>query len=212
VPIFLGGADGSDQPDKSTATNKDGWFAINRICKGPLRLQANFSSSPGGEGFLYARGGDKDVKIILGQEGAHMPQVSLVGKALPELKDLGIKLSPADIEGKRILVCFFDMEQRPSRHCMIQLTKQAEQLKDKDVSVIAVQASKIDREVLNQWVKKYNIPFPVGMVQGDTEKVRSKWGVKSLPWLILTNSKHFVRVEGFAMNELDVKLQQIRGD
>ncbi|MHC4205586.1 MAG: carboxypeptidase regulatory-like domain-containing protein [Planctomycetota bacterium] len=78
APIFLHGAGGFDQPDKSTATNKDGRFVFNRICKGPLRLQANFSSSPGGAGSLYAQGGDKDVKIILGQEKAHIPQNSLI--------------------------------------------------------------------------------------------------------------------------------------
>ncbi|HIJ67346.1 MAG TPA: redoxin domain-containing protein [Planctomycetes bacterium] len=204
VPILLHGADSFDQPDKSAVTDKDGRFVIHRICKGPLRLQANFSSSPGGAGFLYAQGGNQNIKIVLGQKGAHRSQILLVGNPLPELKDLGIKLSTADIEGKRILVCFFDMEQRPSRHCMIQLSKQAEQLKSKGVTTIAVQASKINQEDLNQWVKKYNIPFPVGMIQGDIEKIRSKWGVKSLPWLILTmtDSKHIIQAEGFGIAEI----------
>jgi len=210
VPIFLNGVGGSDQPDKSTATNKDGRFAIKRICKGPLRLQANFSSSPGGAGFLYAQGGDQNVKIILGQEGAHRPQILLAGNALPELKDLGITLSPVDIEGKRIIVCFFDIEQRPSRHCMTQLVKQAELLKSKDITVIAVQASKIDQEVLNQWINKNNIPFTVGMIQGDIEKTRLNWGVKSLPWLILTDSKHVVTAEGFGLDMFDDQIEALR--
>lgn len=209
VPIFLNGADGSDQPDKSTATDKDGEFEIKHICKGPLRLQANFGNSPGGAGFLYAHGGDQNVKIILGQEGAHRPQISLVGNTLPELKDLGIKVSPVDIEGKRILVCFFDMEQRPSRHFMIQLSKQAEQLKNKGITVIAVQASKMELEALNQWIKKNSIPFPTGMVQGDGKKTRFNWGVKSLPWLILTltDRTHLVCAEGFSLTELEEKIQ-----
>jgi 5-hydroxyisourate hydrolase-like protein (transthyretin family)/peroxiredoxin len=212
VPIFLNGADGSDQPRKSTATNKEGRFELKRICKGPLRLQANFRSSPGGEGMLYAQGGNQDVKIILGQEGAHRPQVSLAGKPLPEMKDLGIKLSPVDIDDKKILICFFDMEQRPSRNCMIQLTKQAEQLKNENVTVIAVQASKIEQEALNQWVEKNNIPFPVGMVQGDTEKACFAWGVQSLPWLILTlnDSRHIVTSEGFGLGELDDKIKAVK--
>jgi len=212
VPIFLNGADGSNQPDKTTATNEQGRFVINRICKSPLRLQANFSSSPGGEGFLHAQGGDKDVKIILGQKGAHRRQVSLVGKPLPELKDLGIKLSPDDIRGKKMLLCFWDMQQRPSRRCMTQLAEQTEQLKNKGVTTIAVQASKMDPQALNQWIKKYNIHFLIGMVESDDEKARLNWGVKSLPWLILTDSKNLVRAEGFAINELEAKLQQISGD
>jgi len=71
-----------------------------------------------------------------------------------------------------------------------------------------VQASKIDQQVLNQQVKKYNIPFLVGMVRGDAEKARFAWGVKSLPWLILTDSKHIVRACGFPVAELDRKIQE----
>jgi hypothetical protein len=209
VPIFLNGADGSDQPDKSTATGEDGRFEIHRICKGPLRLQANFSSSPGGAGFLYTQGGNHDVKIVLGQEGTHIPQNSLIGNRLPELKNFGVNLSPADTEDRKMLICFFDMEQRPSRHCMIQLTKQAEQLKNINVTVIIVHSSNIDREVLNQWVQKNNIPFPVGMVQGDAEKTCFGWGVQSLPWLILTldDSRHIVSSEGFRLGELNDKIK-----
>jgi len=207
VPIFLREADGSDQPKKSTATNKDGRFEIKRICKGPLRLQANLYDLPGVEvGNLRAHGGDQDVKIILGQSGAHVPYVSIKDKPLPELKDFGIKLSPDDIRGKMILLCFWDMQQRPSRRCMTQLAKQSEQLKNKGITIIAVQAAQIDSEELNQWIKKYNIPFPVGMIKGNTEKTRFAWGVKSLPWLILTDQKHIVETNGFSLEEKNEKI------
>jgi peroxiredoxin len=135
---------------------------------------------------------------------------SLVDKVLPDLKTLGINHLSADLTGKRILVCFWDINQRPSRRCMTQLAKQAEQFRNKGLTVIAVHASKIDQEVLNQWIKKYNIPFPVGMVQSDTEKTRFAWGVKSLPWLILTDSKHIIRAEGFVLTELDDKITATR--
>jgi hypothetical protein len=207
VPIFLQGADGSDQPDKSTATNEQGRFEIHRICKVPLRLQANFSSSPGGAGFLYAQGGDWDVKIILGKEGVHRPQTSLIGKPLPELKELGIELSPDETTGKKILVCILDLEQRPSRHFISELVNQAEHLQNKGIAVIAVQASKMEQEALSQWVNKYNIPFPVGMLQGDVEKAHFNWAVQSLPWLILTDTQHTVIAEGFGLNELEDKIK-----
>ena len=98
------------------------------------------------------------------------------------------------------------MEQRPSRHCVTQLAKQAEQLKDKGVTIVAVQASKMDQSALNQWVEKYNISFPVGMVQSDVEKTRFAWGIRSLPWLILTDNKHIIRSAGFRVNELNEKI------
>lgn len=100
------------------------------------------------------------------------------------------------------------MNQRPSRRCIIQLAKQAQQLKQEGVSVVTVQASKVDENTLNQWVKNYKIPFPVGMVQGDVEKIRFDWGVRSLPWIILIDKNHIVAAEGFGLNELNEKIKE----
>ena len=86
------------------------------------------------------------------------------------------------------------------------------QLEQKGIVVVAVQTSKIDENVLSDWVKKHNIPFPVGMIGGDEEKTRFTWGVKALPWLILTDKEHIVRANGFALNELNEKLKQINGE
>ncbi len=51
--------------------------------------------------------------------------------------------------------------------------------------------------------------FLLDMAQGDGEKIRFAWGVKSLPWLILTDSQHVVSAEGFGLNELDGKIKEI---
>jgi len=135
---------------------------------------------------------------------------SLVGKPLPDLGGVEIDLAPAQAKDKMLLVCFFDMEQRPSRNCIMRLAKQAQQLKQKGVTVVAVQSSKIDEKALNQWVKKYNIPFSIGMVQGNVEKGRFAWGVRSLPWLMLTDQQHIVHAEGFSINELDERITKLR--
>ena len=147
------------------------------------------------------------------QNGKMVPLIAqpipLLDKPLPELKDIKIDISPIDTNNKIILVCFFDMDQRPSRNCMLQLNTRVKGLKIKDVVVVVIQASKVDDNVLNEWVGKNNIPFPVGMVQGDEEKARFSWGVRSLPWLILTDKKHAVTAEGFAINELDEKIKNL---
>ena len=88
----------------------------------------------------------------------------------------------------------------------MRLAKQAEQLKQKGVSVVAVQVSKVDENSLNEWAKKYNIPFAVGMVRGHAEKTKFTWGVRSLPWLILTDPEHIVRSNGFSLAELNEKI------
>jgi hypothetical protein len=47
------------------------------------------------------------------------------------------------------------------------------------------------------------------MVPGDAEKTRLAWGVRSLPWLILTDQKRIVRAEGFALAELDARIEEM---
>jgi len=137
---------------------------------------------------------------------------SLVGKPLPKLKDLKIDLLPANTAGKMILVCFLDIEQRPSRNCLRQLDARAQELKAKGMAIAAVQASKIDENSLDEWRRKHNISLPFGMVQDDDDGARSAWGVSSLPWLILTDCRHVVAAEGFGLSELDAKIEQIDGD
>ena len=136
----------------------------------------------------------------------------LVGKSLPKLKDLKIDLLPANTAGKMILVCFLDIEQRPSRNCLQQLNARAQELKAKGIAVAAVQATKIDENSLDEWRRKHNISFPFGTVQGDEDRARFAWAVYWLPWLILTDSRHVVAAEGFGLSELDAKIEQIYGD
>jgi hypothetical protein len=215
VPIFLTGLRGSHtagQPSRHAVTDNKGQFSIERVCAGPLRLQAGMGGRENGPGFLDAAGGDRNVKVILGQQLVHTRHVSLVGKSLPDLKDLNVELSPADSNNKMILICFWDMNQRPSRHCIRQLAKRAEELKEKGSIAAAVQASKVDEEELNDWRKKFSVPFPSGMIEGDEEKTRLEWGVRSLPWLIITDRQGIITAEGFALSELDEKLKQVNGE
>jgi hypothetical protein len=133
---------------------------------------------------------------------------SLLGKPLPSLEGFGVRFSEISNSNTIIIICFWDMNQRPSRNCIMQLAKRAEQLKTKGVTVVAIQSSKVDQSTLHDWVKKNNIPFPVGMIQDDEEKTRFNWGVKSLPWLILTDREHIVTAEGFGLDELNNKIRE----
>jgi len=203
-------ASGEGQSYRSVQTDAEGKFTIEKVIAGSIRLRASFGGS------VQTEGGAKDVKIVMGRRpttvSPPVPSIpkqplSLVGKPLPDLKDLKIELSPADANDKMILVCFWDMEQRPSRYTITELAKQAEKLKEKGLTIVSVQASIVDEEVLNQWVKEQNIPLPVGRITADVDKTRSAWGVKSLPWLILTDHEHIVRANGFSLAELDEKIQ-----
>ena len=203
---------GDNQPSRRTQTDTDGKFTLKNVCAGRIRLSANKRGTPRLYGYIETDGGATDVQIVISQRSSstrYQPKrpPSLVGRPLPKLNELGVDLSEADTDGKIMLVCFWDMEQRPSRYCINQLAKQAEQLKQKGVIVVAVHASKIDENTLNDLVKKYKIPFAVGIVQGDEEKIRFAWGVRSLPWLILTDRKHIIKSNGFSLGKLNEKIQ-----
>jgi protocatechuate 3,4-dioxygenase beta subunit len=204
---------GDGQPQREAQADAEGKFTLDKVCQGRIRISASVSGRTSRYGYVETEGGAADVKVVVSESSSgtrYVPKQppSLVGKALPELKDMGIELPPLDTQGKMVLVCFWDMQQRPSRHCITELVKQAEQLKEKAVIIIATQAANIDENALNEWVKKYNIPFPVGTVKGDVEKTKFAWGVRSLPWLILTDRKHVITAEGFSVTELDKKIKE----
>jgi len=157
----------------------------------------------------------RNVSLQMGQKtyvevDLKKPGTLLPGDALPNFD--GIKIDfPAQVSKNKILLfCFFDMQQRSSRNCINQLAKQAEQLKQQGIIIVPVQSSKIDENKLKDWVTKNNIPFHVGMIEGDKEEIRFKWGVKSLPWLILTDKKHIVHAEGLSINELKMEIIKIK--
>jgi len=131
----------------------------------------------------------------------YLPKI-LAGKPLPSFAGIHFEVPP-QIDGKVLLMCFLDIQQRPSRHVIKQLAKQAGLLQQGNVTVIAVQGAKTDAGKLKAWIKENDISFPVGMIGADYEKTRNAWGVKSLPWMILTDEKHLVQAEGFSMGELE---------
>ena len=132
------------------------------------------------------------------------------GRVLPLFEHIEIDFSIEDNTGKRILLCFFDMQQRPSRNCITQIAIRLDELKQKGVMVVAVQASNIGKSTIDDWVEKNGISFPVGMIQDDKEKTRFSWGVKSLPWLILTDREHVVIAEGFGLDEMDNMIEEMK--
>lgn len=90
---------------------------------------------------------------------------------------------------------------------MQELSQKAQELKEKSVITIAVQASNIEQAKIDEWVKESNINTTIGMIQSKQEQTLSKWGVISLPWLILTDKSHIVTAEGFGLSELDEKIE-----
>ena len=160
-------------------------------------------------------------ETVLFEEGQHMQEVELVlkpsmheaiplvGRTLPGFEGIKIDLTADRTKGKIILICFFDMDQRPSRNHVMQLAEQAQSLEQKSVALAAVQAVKMDESTLRKWVEENNFPFPVGMIQDNEECIRFDWAVCSLPWLILTDRQHIVINEGFGIDDLGNRIRQM---
>ena len=132
---------------------------------------------------------------------------SLIGKRLPDLSGFQLEPKIENIDDKRLLICFFHFDQRPSRYCVRQLKMKAVELHKHNVLVIFVHASRVPKKVLNDFRIKERITLPIGIIGGDHVKIRQEWAVESLPWLILTDRKHIVTAECFALTELNEKIK-----
>jgi len=209
---------GKIQPTRKISTDSTGKFKINGLCKGRVNLDA-WTSDDQWYGSDEVKGGDKNIEIFMskGLGGICLippknPPTSLIGKMLPDLKELGIGLLEKDIRGNLILVCFWKLMHDESRDCIRQLTARSDELARKNVVIVAVQIWPRNEKQFRRWLEKNNVQFPVSILpdprkQKPEERIFYRWGLQSgVPWSILTDSQHVVRAEGFSIDELDEKI------
>ncbi len=173
---------------------------------GSLSHQFSVPDIPGGRSDQALELGEFELEIT----GDIAAGQTLVGKSIPDFKNITTSFSKTQARGKSILICFWDYEQRPSRNCIIELNKKANELKEKNIVIAAVHISKIEQETLDKWLKDNEITLSIGTAGDNESKVRYNWAIKSLPWLVLTNTGHTVISEGFGINELDEKIDSIK--
>lgn len=210
---------GAAQPDSVTMqtvqTDPEGRFTIRGLSAGSIRLTATARGSVSLYGFAEVEAGAPDVTIVVTDRPMTRPFVpraptALKGKPLPSWSSAGID-PPAGAEGRLLLVCFWDMGQRPSRYCVTQLAARAAPLGGKGVTIVGVQAAATEGDALRRWIEENQIPFPVVRIAGDADKTRFAWGAVSLPHLILTDKAHVVVAEGFTLNDLDAQIEAAAG-
>lgn len=201
---------GQGQPNGSVRTDDKGRFKFDEVCEGSIQLSAN---SQRANGSARAEAGDTNVVIRLGvnqsssvRETPKRP--SLKGKPLPDLTALDLN-SDAAPAGKPVLLCLFDIEQRPSRRFVRQLTEQHDALRQKGLTVLGIQVAVTTAESFKEWKDANPVPFPVGRLAEKDDKTKWASTVESLPWLILTDADRRVTAEGFALDELEAKLKNV---
>jgi hypothetical protein len=113
------------------------------------------------------------------------------------MNSINVKFDCNDIKNKAVLLCFANMNQRPSRHCFNELAAKYNDIQQKGVMLVVVQVGNVNFDIKHS--------FPLGQIVDDN-KILSGWGVQSLPWFILTDNKQMVQAECFSIDEIDAIL------
>lgn len=127
---------------------------------------------------------------------------SKIGKPIPGFTTVRFEAFQKDqIKDKSLLVCFWDMDQRPSRQCIRVLEKQKKALKNKNIVVLAVHSGTKQGKQVTDWLSKNGPSLTAGTIQGDPYDTLLAWGARSSPWLVLTDEKHVVTKAGFNLRD-----------
>jgi hypothetical protein len=200
---------GQGQPNASAQTDDKGFFKFDAVCEGTVRLSASHQSQYGN---VSAEGGDTNVVLVLGRQASVRrvtpARSTLVGRPLPDLAAFGLPAAalPKD---QPTLICLFDCEQRPSRRCLNLLAGQYDALRQKGLSVAAIQATVVEADTLKTWKESSPVPFPLGRVPEKSDQAKWITAQDAFPWLILVNAKGLVAAEGFTLDELKAKIESL---
>jgi len=122
------------------------------------------------------------------------------------LASLDIEGKPKTLAGKKVLVCFFDMNQRPSRRLVQDLAARVKLLEQNNLPVLLIQASEADKGAVQQWLRAAGVPFVAGTTAATMPTLQQDWTVRALPWLVLLDEGHTIRAAGFDLQQLDESL------
>ncbi len=205
----------ADSYNQSVNTDSEGGFQFDHLCtqwRGdpskadlvPVGWNVSFRGLY--RTITFAEGqSTSEVEFLIPPEPADMP--SLVGRPLPGFGGVHMEMPPQDrIRDRAVLVCLFDMRDPISRSTLLAISRRAANLEEKGVQVFAMQMSGTDPHELRQWLEQIKVSFPVARVSSEDAVVRYDWAASSIPWLVLADRQHIVRLEGFDTASLDGKL------
>ena len=134
--------------------------------------------------------------------------VSLVGRTMPSFSEtLGIE---RQTQGRRVLVCFLDLSTSASRIAIKHIAKQTEELRKENVIVVGVQALPINDKVLALMKWQIDNAFPIKELGNRAEEICFQWGVRELPWLVVSDRAGVVQAEGFSYKDIDREVKRLK--
>ncbi|MHC4713322.1 MAG: hypothetical protein ACYTAN_08655, partial [Planctomycetota bacterium] len=117
--------------------------------------------------------------------------------------------SEVSLEGKAILVCFWDVDSRPSRRMVEGLATRSGGLAGKDVAVLLVHAGTADASNVRAYLNEKGVTSPLAFVNGGNDEMLPPWAIETLPRLVLADKEHTVRGAGFSISALDAELDKM---
>lgn len=207
-------ATGSGQNSQRVQTDTSGRFVVKGLCKGPVDLTANTSDYKMFSSY-DVEAGTTDVRITLEDQDIQFTRdnpsqivTPLAGRSMPALDGTGLEAALKEAEGKRIVLCFFDMNQRPSRHGLKNLAEAAKKLADSNCAVFGIDLSGIDAAELEKRAAALGIAFPLGSLEAAETKTASVWGIKGLPWYIVIDASRKIRAVGVDPGDIEAELDK----
>ena len=129
---------------------------------------------------------------------------SKIGKPVPGFDTIRFgTFETEQTKGRQLLVCFWDMDQRPSRQCIRVLQEQSGTSRDKNTVVLVVNAGAKRGKEAEDWLKENGPSLTAGIVKGDPHDTLLAWGARGLPWLVLTDKEHVITKAGFNLGALE---------
>ncbi len=134
-----------------------------------------------------------------------------MGRPLPDLTNLEIGFDARRVKNKKVLVVFVDYTKRASQIAISQLQRYAWDFRHQNVAVVCIQVTPIDEDELKQWKKQNKISVPIAVLPGPggqtpipslqrssdaMSPLRQQWGLRSLPWTILTDEHQQIAATG----------------
>jgi len=156
----------------------------------------------------------RDAKVVVDRQGRLVKYelgkgLHPVVKAVPDLRQLWLKIPADQTRGKKILLCFCDLTQPASQKYVLEFNRLSASLAENDVLIAALHCSKANPDVSDAWVRANNIRLAIGKLRDVVvpELLRA-WRAEKLPWLVLSDTEHTITAEGFDLSELDEKLKR----
>lgn len=202
---------GDGQPNINTKSDKDGKFTLSPVCEGIVQLNVNYSkNNQWMNSNISVQAGETNAEIVMTPEGGSGRRAVVRPKPLVDKKLPQVLSDPNQFDGKPLLICVWDYQQRPSRYVVKELSAKAALLENQQITVVLLQAQPMDKTVTDGWLKENNIHFISETIADDADKKRFEMGVQALPWLILADTDRNVLAEGFDINQLPEVLKKLK--